>query len=400
MKILFIQDDASVLGGTKTLIARLARKFIDHGDEVSVLFKVNRASSSVLNTFPDQVRFFFFDPYNRSSFLFPYCMKRNLPHSEQEYDVVISLSLDGYYFSLLLQTYYQLSGSLVYYVVNPQAISCDQFRWAKMPLIRKGNISESLVFMNEECRRHVSEYFSDGLRGSTIIPLPVDALKRRNADLNSRRIVSIGRIDPLMKSYNWHLIAGIKQLHRKYPNLTWEVYGNGMEESVLDFKNSIEQQGCDAYVLYCGEIAYSSMGDVLEGASAFVGMGTAAVEAASAGIPVVVPTAFAGDDATHGMLHELPLGNVGEYNDSLPTYQSSALLDRVLSMDTDQYQELCNNMVKTAEKYNPNAIFSSLLRVVENIQVGNRPRRSASHWLRYQMMRVAIKYRNTCGKRL
>lgn len=396
MKILFIEENAAVLGGTKTLIARLAEKFLDRGDSVDVLFKTNRSSSAVMRVFPENVQFFFFDFSCRTKLTFPYRLKRNLPNFSERFDAIVTLSLDAYYFSMVLKAYYSLKGPSYYYVVNPNAIQNDLSRQLKLAIVKESPV-ESFIFMNDECRSRFEEYLPLRGRSSAIIPLPV---KPRESLLDcpvSPRIVSIGRIDAGMKTYNWNFIGDVVQLRQKYPDLVWDIYGTGDAASIAMLKKKIEEYKCASFIRFNGAVEHSEMESVLSGAVAFVGMGTAAVEAAFTGTPTIVAIAFSAAPVSYGMLHELPFGNVGEQNGSLVEKPLGSILDGILSMNAEQYTKLRKASREFAFRYDVDAIFQRLSEyILSNPKPTDCvPARSLLHFFNYLLFRVRVRLKKS-----
>ena len=101
MRVLFIQDEAIRLGGTKVLIARLSEQFLNSGYDVDIFFKTNLASSNALKIFDPKINLIFFDPSHRSSWFFPFGLKKSIQKLHLEYDYIISLSVDGFFLSLI-----------------------------------------------------------------------------------------------------------------------------------------------------------------------------------------------------------------------------------------------------------------------------------------------------------
>lgn len=390
MNILFFQDDAEVLGGTKTLIARMARKLLDDGASVTVFFKTNKGSAAVLNCFPEGCSFFFFDNSARHQWKFPFGLKKHLPVFDQPFDSIFTLSLDAFYFSELLKLYYGLKGENYYYVVNPLALQNDPWYKLKLKFLNR-KASESLIFMNEECRASFAKVYKTDLSKTKIVPLPVEPRRRITKGIPPKRIVSIGRIDKEMKTYNWTMIKEIKKLREKFPSLTWDIYGSG--SSVSDLKQEIIKNNCQNFIFLKGPIAYKEMETALGGAYSFIGMGTAAVEAASAGIPSIVSIAFASEPISYGLLHELPFGNVGEENDSLTKRNMRDILHNLLTLDEWDYAKIQNQSESFAKIYSVDEAYASFKAAVckkhQNF-FQNRPR-LINHWFQYSFERIVYK---------
>jgi hypothetical protein len=162
------------------------------------------------------------------------------------------------------------------------------------------------------------------------------------------------------------------------------------------FRRTIREQGCEGYIQFKGEIPYTEMKSVLVGALAFIGMGTAAVEAASTGTPVIVPTAFAAEPESHGMLHELPFGNVGEYNSRLPKRKTSQILKELLTLPANDYLDLRKSSIEVSHRYNTDQVFLQWLELIkhpEEVGQARAPSSLAGHWLRWMIARWQIRIR-------
>ena len=365
MNILFIQDHVEALGGTQTLTARLAKMFLDDGASVTVILTTNRASSSVLRVFPEDCQFVFLDSKLRRLVRFPFGLRNHLPKFKKPYDAVISFSLGGFYLAEILGVYYGLKGPQYWYVVSPESIKHDPLKTAKLFILSGGN-EKNIIFMNQECKVQFKENQYLNIDESPIIPLPVNSRNKVTVSISPPRIISIGRIEPRMKTYNWSMLNVVRELRKKHPELTWEIYGDGSEENIANLKQSIQTNECQDFVFLRGRVEYEKMEDALYGKSVFVGMGTAAVEAASAGLPTVVAIGFASDPVTYGYLHDLPFGNVGEENDNLKKKSISEMLDELFSYSQSEYDKVSEKSLTVAKKYSAEASYSSILDLVNS----------------------------------
>jgi hypothetical protein len=92
----------------------------------------------------------------------------------------------------------------------------------------------------------------------------------------------------------------------------WDVYGGGAPDVVANFSATIRECGVEDSVAWHGELPYSEMRTALENATVFLGMGTAALEAAMLGIPTLIAVASIQEPLCYGFLHEVPFGILGE----------------------------------------------------------------------------------------
>ncbi|PHX05724.1 hypothetical protein [Vibrio splendidus] len=384
-KILFIQDDAEVLGGTKTLISRLAKQLIEQDFEVSILFKSSDANTSVLSIFPKGCKLKFISVEAQRKVLYPYNIKEHIPKLDSEYHAIISLSFDGYYFSKVLGQFYNIKGPKYWYVVNPEVYIDDPLTTKAKRMLMKGDNENNFIFMNKECSYQFSDVFEH-----KIVPLPVSMRKETNPNNHSYTIVSIGRICSLMKTYNWSLIPVIIKLKEKFPNLVWYIYGDGGSEDVEDLKKTIMSNDCGGFIKYMGKVEYNDMERVLDGKSMFIGMGTSAVEAASTGIPTIVPIAFEKKPVSYGFLHELPAGNVGEKSLGLKVQNISSLINKVFEFNENEFILLSEKTKKSALQFKDDVVFNKFLLAISD---GSADKPSSQidkfeHYLLFLMARV------------
>lgn len=162
----------------------------------------------------------------------------------------------------------------------------------------------NVVFFNENSVRLHCERFGQDYTQSTLTPIGVDLQRLGSAALGrpSRRIVSIGRLTPF-KTYNTHMIETIARMRTMGLEFQYEIYGTGECEDAL--RAQIAQSNLQDLVHLKGALAYERMREVLDGALAFVGSGTALIEASAAGIPAIIGIEHAADASTYGFLHEL-----------------------------------------------------------------------------------------------
>lgn len=194
----------------------------------------------------------------------------------------------------------------------------------------------SMFFMNEECRAAHAGWLGMDLADSPIIPLPADApdAKWQPVCGTELRIVSVGRLVDF-KAYNLGAPLVLKQLLDAGINASWDIYGYGELEPTV--RAAAAAAGVDTKLRLRGKLAYERYGELAGNYDVFVGMGTAAIEAAMMGLPSVVAT-VGEKRGSHGFIHELPFGNVGEripgraisdIGEMLQDYVASSLQDRL-----------------------------------------------------------------------
>lgn len=121
-------------------------------------------------------------------------------------------------------------------------------------------------------------------------------------------IVSVGRIVPF-KSYNYEAPQVVKGLSEKGIDVEWHIFGEGADLGLL----KLHAAGCgvDARLKYLGSLPYGEMRAVIANFDIFVGMGTAALEAAEIGMPTILCVESSGSDC-YGFLCQAPSDIIGE----------------------------------------------------------------------------------------
>ncbi|MDR7281951.1 1,2-diacylglycerol 3-alpha-glucosyltransferase [Pseudomonas corrugata] len=180
--------------------------------------------------------------------------------------------------------------------------------------------AESIVFFNEKNRQSFEIFFGKSYAASTLIPIGVDIPVKDvgvTGDPQSDRIVSIGNLHEF-KSYNRHVICMLPELKNTRPNLTYEIYGTGSYEPEL--VKLVSSLNLDSSVIFKGAIAYEDIPSVLKGALAFVGSGTAIVEASALGLPSIIGIESTVDPITYGFLADIEGFSYNELNAGQKTY--------------------------------------------------------------------------------
>ncbi len=365
MNVLFIQDEAIRLGGTKILISRLSECFLDAGFEIDILFKTNRASSNVLRVFPPEVRLIFFDAAHRSSFIFPFGLKKSISALKNRYDFIISLSVDAYFLSLIFAYFYGLKGKSCYYVVNNRSLLMNPFTKLYKEILKLCG-QNSFIFMNEECKDGLAQDLNRDFSRSAIIPLPIKEREYLQYKFPSiKKIISIGRIDPKMKTYNWNLIEPLKQLKDKGLEFEWHIYGGGENDAINDLKMKIKENNSESFIFFHGEVPYSKIEDVLSEAYLFFGMGTILIEAAALGIPSVSAIAYSEKPQSNGLFSDLPFGNVGEPSDKITPINCIAIIKELIEIEPERYSLLRKASHESAKKYFISQIFRDFYKALD-----------------------------------
>lgn len=211
-------------------------------------------------------------------------------------------------------------------------------------------IGKKLVFfMNVESRESHSIKWKTDLSRSQIVALPINHVDAtwQPSSKTGLRIVSVGRLVEF-KRYNLGAPRIARECLNRGLKVTWDIYGDGPLHSSV--KTEIETLGVTNNVRLMGPIEYSDFAEKVADYDLFVGMGTAALEAAMVGVPTICATV---DAATrcYGYLHALPYGNVGEVQENPPTLELADLIHTYSECGQEQRTLLSRQSRAAAEKY-------------------------------------------------
>jgi len=161
---------------------------------------------------------------------------------------------------------------------------------------------QDTIFFNEVSRDNYARFFSINYDDAPVVPIGVEVSKADQPlptpDL-PQRIVSVGNLVPF-KTYNRHIIHLLEQLSDSHPTLQYDVYGDGPDhQELVELAQSL---GVSDRVMFHGRIPYSEFKTVVQGATIFVGSGTALVEAADIGVPALVGIESSVIPETYGYL--------------------------------------------------------------------------------------------------
>lgn len=208
----------------------------------------------------------------------------------------------------------------------------------------------NLVFMNEQCRETHSAFFSRDLSANAIVPVPIDrreARWRAQQESGSLRIVAVGRIVDF-KAYNFALPSILTDLESKGHKVTCDIYGYGADEPKL--VRTIRDAGAVHLVRFKGPIPLDDFDSIVSNYDLFIGMGTAAVQAAQLGVPTIL--AIVDDpNGTHGFIQDAPFGNLGEQDRKVPRRDLGAMIQTYVQAGRAQRQDISNAGIVYANRY-------------------------------------------------
>ncbi|EMI41661.1 glycosyltransferase family 4 protein [Rhodopirellula sp. SWK7] len=213
------------------------------------------------------------------------------------------------------------------------------------------------------CEQRDAEHSLFHDRGN-ILPLPVDALpyKRINRTPVYGKIVSVSRLAP-MKEYTLKLPQLAQKLRREGFDVTVKIFGEGPYRETLE--EEIRNLSMEPFVEIPGVLPREKFASEMSSAWAFVGMGTAAVEASMCGVPTITAIAHNEHGETYGTLDKLPYGNFGVPNDQLPKTALENELRRILNLSPGEYNTTSEKCRIAGMRYDSEEIMPKIVSLLE-----------------------------------
>ena len=207
-----------------------------------------------------------------------------------------------------------------------------------------------LVFMNEQCRITHSDFLARDLSSNRIVPVPIDERQPRwvgRTDDEPVRIICVGRIVNF-KAYNFALPCILAKFAEEGRSVTCDIFGYGSDEAKL--ANLVRQYGVSDLLTFHGPIPLEAFDDLVSAYDLFIGMGTAALQAAQLGVPTIL--AIVDDEhGAHGFINSAPFGNLGEKDPSTPRQDLKQLIEAYLDASPREREKISIDGISYANRY-------------------------------------------------
>ncbi|MFW5803673.1 MAG: glycosyltransferase [bacterium] len=196
---------------------------------------------------------------------------------------------------------------------------------------------KNILFMNGPVRKSHEEILSCDFKNAKIWPLPLLVPKYKEVHHRTNKIVSVGNLKRF-KSYNMTMIDVVKDLIDKGYNIEYDIYGEGYMQKKMEEK--IGNLGLSKYVNIKGQVAYEKFAEVVREGFAFVGLGTAVLEAASFGVPAITCVSYSEKPISFGFVNELTNYNVGSPINNYTYKNIIDLLELLINADDPTYEKI------------------------------------------------------------
>jgi len=367
--ILFVYDKFNT-GGIETLILRMSNWLVSHGHELTILMK---KEGEITDMLPHEVNKLVLG--KRYGYLYlPFLTRWFLDQYDLfKFDIVMSFHPKSNWIASNIVDIYKLKCHYITGVYHPRAYYNNNLHVSEKVVYRalmKKLSPQRVLFMNHECKRLHQEHLSLSFQESIVWPLPIDTYKVCSSSIVKEshnkpiRIISIGRLAQF-KTYNLYMIDIVKSLKMKGYDIVYDIYGTGELKSRMQQK--IEMLDASEYIKLRGLLPYAKFQKTIQEAYVFVGMGTAVLEAALCGVPALVAIENSQEAKSYGYLYELPYYNVGEYNEELTEKNVEDLLEKLLNIDRNVYQEISKKSIEYVQAYSLEKLMPKWLQAIEDI---------------------------------
>lgn len=171
--------------------------------------------------------------------------------------------------------------------------------------------NRQIICMNEACRLYLKSHHGVSLSMDNVVPIPVPFPNSAPppAVFSPERpvVMTAARLEE-MKEYLFGMIEGAGAFFKAFPKGRLIVVGDGRYRGELE---SLAARYGDS-VFFAGTVDPTDYLDTIRQGAVFIGMGTAAVQAAMLGLPVIIATAYDRGFSSPGYLSTQLEGNFGE----------------------------------------------------------------------------------------
>ena len=233
---------------------------------------------------------------------------------------------------------------------------------------RLGN--DNIYFMNDACRKNHQFILSRSVNNWPVIPIPIKISSENWIPEKKHKlfIISVGRIVKF-KAYIFGLVDLAIKFRSSNMDVSITIYGHG--EQYEELKQLISFHNLSSMVKLDGLLDYSFFENEVKKYDLFVGMGTAAMEAAGLGVPTILTIDFDKENC-YGYIQELPLGAAGELIENYPMIRlEDAILD-YFKLSTEQRIKIGSDGKKYVSKLSESQYWLTIIDFSNKLTKSNK----------------------------
>jgi 1,2-diacylglycerol 3-alpha-glucosyltransferase len=340
VRFLFVFEHL-LLGGAETLMILMSRWLSEQGHKVIVITGNGGPSEPPLSKYA--ACRILGDTYERIKWGTPSSVRESILRclGDIRVDVIVAFAEESLAAASAIKNALTYPTVLIALVLSPWEFALGGLRGLlRNPsgrLFQNHLPPQSRLFMSKEVKNSVESGLKREIEGP-LWPLPVDGTPFQAVPRQPQRgrIVSVGRLVS-WKTYNLWMPRVIRELADEGMDARWDVYGDGPLRDAIIRKAA--ELGVEKRVGVHGGVPHEELPGIYAGAFAFVGMGTALLEAGFARAPAIPAIVETCEPVTYGYLYSLPGFSCGESLDRPPTVPVKELLRRLFELSTADYSQ-------------------------------------------------------------
>jgi glycosyltransferase involved in cell wall biosynthesis len=360
MKLVFINRDTGT-GGLQTAMLRMARWLHGQGHEVTIIALTPGNLQASLAAVARVIQVGYLE-------YFGLAVNPELRATPRGIDCVHTFSSDSIILALQLSRRYR--ARLLVGIYHPRAFNffpnpprpyyAEFYRqlFAALP-------ERNLIFISEGMRATAQIDFKKSFDHAILLPvpmrLPVQTARTWRRPAEPLRLLSVGRLVNF-KRYPFGILQTMAAQGWGDGRMQFTIYGDGPYSGEL--KLLVSRLGLEKAVSFGGEINYDEYLATLAQHHAFVGMGTAAVEAAATGMPTLVAAAYGDGLMLSGFFHQQAGFDCGERAAHVPT---PVLLRQLSECDANSYSELGARDRAMAELFSEDTVMTRYINYIGSL---------------------------------
>ena len=228
-------------------------------------------------------------------------------------------------------------------------------------------LEQRIICINEASRLYLQRKHGLKIGPEMVVPIPVVFTPSADGvplqfDLTPT-LVTVARLEE-MKEYIFGMIQQSAIFFEQFPQARLMVIGDGVYKKRL----MSLPEAKDSRIIFIGSVPPADIAALIRQGTVFVGMGTAAVQAAALGVPVVVATAYDEKWSSPGYFSEQGFGNFGEEDETRAKEAGWDVALRLLRNPQHLFREAQIGKIRATEvfSYQKNMeFFEQKLRLIE-----------------------------------
>jgi glycosyltransferase involved in cell wall biosynthesis len=371
MKILFVYGNMYDWGGIQTLLVRLAPRLRALGHDVSLLTRPRRGPWDVTSAVLDQIAASATVHVADDNWLkTPRRALRSAALGPA--DVIVACDLRALMLTSMIQRYVLPGAGVVAAVFAPREYCWKRallhrpwLRHLSTGIIRRVPL-ENLMFATDGMVRQTGDCAGRDLTGAPVLPLTIDTQSLRQSPhrrIDRRKIVSVARLAPYY-THHREMVGVIRELRGAGHDFSYHVYGEGPESGALEAE--AHRLGvADALFLH-GAIPYERFAEAVSDAFAYIGLGTALIEAAACGVPALVAIDSIPRPVCYGFIQDTTGNDIGGY---VPGHREYPIAERIrwlADLPEDQYREVAERSRQRAEEFDTSVLVPRFVEILHD----------------------------------